>query len=83
MDVKKSLKNFITSELMQGNNNGNLNDSQSLIEEGIIDSLGILKLMSFIEDTFSVKIKDADLTPENFSTPQSIADFVKQRTINI
>jgi len=83
MDVKKSLKNFITSELMQGNNNGNLNDSQSLIEEGIIDSLGILKLMSFIEDTFSVQIKDADLTPENFSTPQSIADFVKQRTINI
>ena len=83
MDVKKSLKNFITSELMQGSNNGSLNDSQSLIEEGIIDSLGILKLMSFIEDTFSVQIKDADLTPENFSTPQSIADFVKQRTINI
>ena len=83
MDIKQSLKSFITSELIQGNNNINLNDSQSLIEEGIIDSLGILKLMSFIEDTFSVKIKDADLTPENFSTPQSIADFITQRAIHI
>lgn len=49
-------------------------DDDSLVESGIIDSLGIMKLVQFIESEFSIVIEDAELTPDNFDT---VADIVK------
>ena len=56
-----------------------LENTDPLLERGILDSLGILDLVAFIEETFSIKVSDEDLVPENFQTIDQIAAFVRSK----
>ncbi len=57
----------------------NLRDSDKLLESGIVDSLGILDLVAFLESDFQVHISDEELLPENFQTVEAIAQFVERK----
>lgn len=56
-----------------------LRENDNLLESGVIDSLGVLEIVTFLNEEFSLAIEDDDLTPENFQSIQSIAAFVEQR----
>lgn len=60
-----------------------LTDDLMLLESGIIDSLGVLDVVQFMEDTFHVKVNDEDLTPENFGTLQAMVSFVEQKRVQL
>lgn len=70
---------FILTEIVKDNNYKNINHDDNLIENGIIDSLGIQKLIIFLEDNFSIDIADDDLTPENFESVNAITGFLKTK----
>ena len=70
-ESRTKLLGFIQRELAQGRGGIDV-ERESLVESGIIDSLGIMKLVDFIEKEFSVKIGDQDLVPENFDTLDDI-----------
>jgi acyl carrier protein len=57
-----------------------LKDTDALLETGILDSLGVLDLVTFIEQKFSVGMSDEELVPENFQTIERIAAFVAGKT---
>jgi acyl carrier protein len=57
-----------------------LTDSDALLESGILDSQGVLDLVSFLEEHFSISVADDELVPENFQTIRRIAAFVEART---
>ena len=50
-----------------------------LLESGVLDSLGILDVVSFLESEFSILISDEDLVPDNFQTLKTISAFVLKR----
>ena len=79
MNTKESIRNFVQSELVSGKEHQNLSDGDQLIETGIIDSLGIMKLIGFLEDNLSVQIDDMELIPENFSSIDSITTLVEKK----
>lgn len=56
-----------------------LDQNLSLLENGMIDSLNILKLISFIEERFKTKVLDEELTPENFDSLAAISRLVGKR----
>ena len=82
MDVEKDVKKFIVTKLMQGKNGNALRDDESLFEAGIIDSLGILQLVSFLEERFSVQVEDEELIPENFETINRLLDFMEKKLVS-
>ena len=51
-------------------------DQDNLLESGVVDSLGVLELVTFMQQEFSVTVNDEDLTPENFQTIECMAQFV-------
>ena len=55
-----------------------LNKSDDLLDGGIIDSIGVLELVGFLEKEFAVTVSDEDLTPENFRSIGAIARFVER-----
>ena len=57
-----------------------LQDSDALLESGIVDSLGVLQVVTFIEQAFSVKVSDDDLVPDNFQTIDRITALIADRT---
>ncbi|KKG11173.1 MULTISPECIES: acyl carrier protein [unclassified Methanosarcina] len=53
-----------------------LRDSDSLTQNGIIDSIGLLELIDYICETYSIEIPEDMLTPENFDSLQGITDLI-------
>jgi acyl carrier protein len=62
----------------------NIGDEQSLLGGGLIDSLGVLEVVSFLETEFNIAVADEDLLPENFGSLRNLAQFVtgKQNVSN-
>jgi acyl carrier protein len=56
-----------------------LTDSDALLESGILDSQGVLDLVSFLEEQFSLVVADDELVPENFQTIDHIVAFMETR----
>ena len=56
----------------------NISDNTDLLESGIIDSLGVLDLVAFLQQEFAVAVDDGDLTPENFKSIEAMAQFVER-----
>ncbi len=80
MNTKEIIREFISSELVDGARGGSpIGDEDQLIENGIIDSLGIMSLLSFVEDRFSLQIPGDDLLPENFASITAITSLVDRR----
>jgi acyl carrier protein len=55
-------------------------DSDALLETGILDSLGVLDVVSFLEEKFSIAVADDDLVPENFHSIDKLSDFVQRKS---
>ena len=56
-----------------------LTGNTSFLEEGIIDSTGILELVMFLEEKYGIKIEDSELVPENFDTLENIARYLEKK----
>ena len=70
---------FIKTDLARGKITDKLNSTDDLIESEILDSLGIMKLILFLENNYAVKISDEDLTLENFSSIVSINSLIQRK----
>lgn len=77
-DQKEKIKNFIVENFLFGNADG-LNDDTSFLDEGIIDSTGVLELVTFLEEEFAIKIEDVELIPENLDSINSVAAFIETK----
>ncbi|MFC2167000.1 acyl carrier protein [Acidobacteriota bacterium] len=78
-EVKKTIKQFIVKEFLQGSSETNLGDDTLLFDSGIIDSLGMIKLMVCLKESFSLDIKPSDVSMDTFNTIEKIADFVIEK----
>lgn len=83
MPNENLLLDFVQCELARGMQSKGLSRTDNLIDAGILDSLGIMKLILFLEETFSVKITDEDLIPEHFESIQTIQFLVKKKTVEV
>ena len=72
--IKKKLRNFIKSNYSI---NTDFEDNDSFFEKGIIDSTGVLELISFLENKFKIKVEDEELIPENLDSIKNLTKFIK------
>jgi len=82
-DIKQQITDFIVNNFLFDNSQVNLNEKQSLLETGVIDSTGVLELIAFIEETYGIKIDDEEIIPENLDTILDITYFIKQKLSNM
>jgi acyl carrier protein len=74
------VETFIELELLGGRTE-NFNESTDLVAEGIIDSLGLMRLIAFLEENCQVQVLDEEMVAENFRTLAAIQSFVTNHQI--
>lgn len=79
MKTNEIIHEYIVNDLLNGSNDRPITNAEDLIESGIIDSLGIMSLLAFLEERFSLQIASEDLLPENFSSINSITVLVDRQ----
>ena len=77
-EIKDKARAFIVENFLYGND-GNLKDETSFLEGGILDSTGVLELVSFLEETFSIHVEGDDLVPENLDSLNNIQAYVEKK----
>lgn len=83
METEAIITKFIREELLRGDGQASLEPNGSLISSGILDSLALLKLLLFIEERFSLKVKDGEVAPVNFETVNRITAFIEGKRSNV
>jgi acyl carrier protein len=80
--MDKILISYINDQFIEDEPAGPVGLQDDLLGEGIIDSLGMMKLIRFIEDKFEIKVRPEDMTIENFNSIASIANYIQSRQSN-
>jgi acyl carrier protein len=73
-----TIKTFIRTELIYDDEK-DFDENTNLLDRGIIDSMSLVRLISFIEENYEIQVQDEDIVPENFSSLHKIAGFITQR----
>jgi acyl carrier protein len=74
--VKDQIREFILENLASVKGITSFRDDESLMENGVIDSLGIFRLVSFLEENFGVRVGDEEINPENLKSVDSIEHWL-------
>ena len=82
MNTNDTIREFICADILHGSLKAPLKDEDLLVESGIIDSLGIMTLLSFIEEKFAIQIPSEELMPENFASISTIAGLIERQQKN-
>ena len=77
-ELKTQIRDFIIENFLFGNANG-LKDDTSFLEEGIIDSTGVLELVTFLEENFAVQVEDEELIPENLDSIDNVTGYLERK----
>ncbi len=76
IEISQRIRKFITENFPLVRKQSTFEDDSPLLDSGIIDSLGVLDLVLFIEEEFKIVVSDEDLLPKNFETIACMAVFV-------
>lgn len=77
MDRKALISDFIKNEIMR-NRNAQLDENEDLLGAGILDSLGILKLVAFVDKSCGIEVPDEDVVYENFHSLNAIVVYLQR-----
>jgi acyl carrier protein len=75
-EIRNSIRNFVVTELIRGEDGQRLKDSDSLLRHEVIDSVSVLQLLAFVDRRFDVRIEFGDVTRENFDSIARLAAYV-------
>jgi len=78
-DIKSKVKEFIKDNFLVDTKLKDWGNDDSFFEKKVIDSTGVLELVSFIEETFGIKVQDDELIPDNLDSVNKVASFVTSK----
>ena len=79
MELKKQVRDFVIANFYVADPES-LEDRTSLLDQGIVDSTGVLEVVVFVETTFGVTVEDSEMLAENLDSIERIAAFVERKT---
>lgn len=77
---KKNIRDFILKNFPIASSK-DINEDSSLLKDKIIDSLGLLTIIAFLEEEFNISIMDDDVTEENFNSINAINNFINSKLL--
>ncbi|MEX0728410.1 MAG: acyl carrier protein [Planctomycetaceae bacterium] len=72
-----SIREFVIDNFLYGQ--GTVTDQESFLQAGLIDSTGVLELVTFLEDRFQIAIADEELVPDNLDSVERLVTFIEQK----
>jgi acyl carrier protein len=78
MQIEGRIRQFIVEKLYFAENNS-LRDQDSFLETGVIDSMGVMELVAFVQSEFGVSVEQREVVVENFDSIQKLAEFIRRK----
>jgi acyl carrier protein len=79
MTIEAQIKDYIAKNLLFSSNGFQYGDDASFLEEGIVDSQGVMELVLFVEENFNVEVKDTEIVPDNFDSVSRLSSYIRSK----
>jgi acyl carrier protein len=79
MTIEAQIKDYIAKNLLFSSNGFQYGDDASFLEEGIVDSQGVMELVLFVEENFNVEVKDTEIVPDNFDSVSRLSSYIRRK----
>ena len=76
MSIKQQIMEYIALNFLFSDDGYNLPDDASFLQEGVIDSTGVLELVMFVEETYDIAVADEEIVPENFDSVAQLTAYI-------
>lgn len=76
-DVESLLRDFIAQKILFSDSGFPYPDDASFLQEGIIDSLGVMELVEYVQQTFGIKVEQSEVIPQHFDSIAVLSAFVR------
>ena len=76
-DIARQIRQFLADNFLADVEN--LRDDDSFLEQGIVDSTGVLELVMFVEETWDITVEDDEILPENFDSVAQLVRYVHRK----
>ena len=80
MSVEALIRRYVLENFLFTEDESQLRDDASFLEEGIVDSTGVLELVMFVEETFGIEVPDEDILPDNLDSVEKLARYVNGKS---
>ncbi len=81
MTVRGKIRAFIEETFTLPGPKGRLTEGESLMGSGRVDSMGVLSLASFVQDTFGIDVRDDELVPDNFDSIDKLVQYLTRKGV--
>ena len=79
VEIGSEIRDFVVTNFLFGKGD-DLKDDESLLENGVIDSTGVLELVSYLQERFDMRIEDDEIVPANLDSIRNLVQFVSRKT---
>ena len=77
--IKEELRAYIVSEFLPGESPANVKDDTALRTSGVLDSMGLLRLVSYVEEQYGIELEAHETGIDNFDTIGAIANLIERK----
>ena len=82
-EMRGVLRTFILENYLFTDDESALKDDDSFLDNGILDSMGVLELMSFLEDDLSIPVEGDEVVPDNLDSINKVLAFIKTKAVEV
>jgi acyl carrier protein len=75
--LETEIRKFIAENMLFSADGFNYGDNDSLLEAGIVDSVGVMELVSFVDKTYQITVPPEDISPDNFDSVSRLANYIR------
>ncbi len=83
MDTKTQIKQYISQNILFSDQGFTYGDDASFLEQGILDSIGFMELVAFVEKEYAVKVGPEEVVPENFDSVNKLARYISTKQASL
>ncbi len=78
MEMERKIREFIIKNLYYADDNP-IGDEDSFLETGVVDSMGVMELVGYVQSEFGIEVGQEEIVVENFDSIRKLADFVRKK----
>lgn len=80
--IKDAIRDFINSNFMLSDDLRSFKDEDSFLKKGIIDSMGVMELLAFVQRHYRIRVEPSEAMPQNFDSLEHLSQFILKKTGN-
>lgn len=79
IDIAGDVRNFIQSHFLLNSSECTIEETSSFMENGIIDSTGILELVTFLQEKYKITVEEDEMQPQNLDSLSSVSNYIRSK----